>query len=130
MNEVEKMYGNANLISYYCGDGYIFDAMLEVECTNGDKEKCKTCDKAKTNYPPFTAEKQLELIKWLIQKNFYDERIIRSNYEKTCFYCLYIDDHYESEYFEKFEEALANVFNYLWQDLTEEERKQIKEILE
>ena len=78
----------------------------------------------------FTAEKQIELIKWLIQENFYDERIIRSNYEKTAFYCSYFDDDYsESEEFEKFEEALANVFNYLWQDLTEEEKEQIKEIL-
>ena len=30
----------------------------------------------------------------------------------------------------EFEEALASRVNVLWQDLTEEERKQIKEILE
>jgi len=34
-----------------------------------------------------------------------------------------------SKCFAKFEEALANVFNYYWQDLTDEEKEQIKEIL-
>ena len=108
MNEVEKMMQNANVEKQWNSTPY-----------GGIEEY----------YPPFTAEKQLELIKWLIQENFYDERIIRSNFEKTYFYCTYIDDYCESEYFGKFEEALANVFNYFWQDLTEAERTQIKEIL-
>lgn len=112
MNEVTKLYKNAGVS---CKPNYVYN---KVPILSGLK------------YPPFTAEKQLELIKWLVRKNFYDERIIRSNFEKTCFYCSYINDYYESEYFEKFEEALANVFNYFWQDLTEEERKQIKNILE
>ena len=86
--------------------------------------------KLEDEYPQFTAEKQIELIKWLIQKNFYDERIIRSNYEKTCFYCSYLYDYCESEQFEKFEEALANVFNYFWEEITESERNEIKEILQ
>ena len=109
-SQVEKMYRNAG-VGYLM---YVVDTFPPVEYPQID----------------FTAEKQLELIKWLIQKNFYDERIIRSNFEKTYFYCSYIYDYCESEYFEKFEEALANVFNYFWQDLTEEERTQIKEILE
>lgn len=107
MSEVKKMYENAG-----------------VEDKNINNQLYKDL-----NYPQFTAEKQLELIKWLIQKNFYDERIIRSNFEKTYFYCLYIDDYCESEYFEKFAEALANVFNYFWQDLIETERNEIQDIL-
>lgn len=126
MDEVTKLYENAGVkkgiipcpANYY---GY--------DCTGNNRDD-KDCSCATEGYPLFTAEKQLELIKWLIQKNFYDERIIRSNYEKTYFYCSYLYDYCESEYFEKFEEALANVINYFWQDLTEEERKQIKEILE
>ena len=113
MSEVEKLYKKAK---------------VKPVCDGLD---CFTCT-AKCNngkYPEFTAEKQIELIKWLIQKNFYDERIIRSNFEKTYFYCSYIDDYCESAYFDKFEEALANVFNYFWQDLTEQERTEIKEIL-
>ena len=108
MSEIKKLYENAGVEKKWKPLPY------------GDIEEF---------YPPFTAEKQLELIKWLIQKNFYDERIIRSNYEKTSFYCSYLDDYCESEEFEKFEEALANVFNYFWQDLTDTEKEQIKEIL-
>lgn len=145
MNEVEKMYENAGIKPEYRYDCNVIDTYEPEEvfpirsCSKGEiKDYCTSkqyylyCKVFKVNkvYPLFTAEKQIELIKWLIQKNFYDERIIRSNYEKTCFYCSYLYDYCKSENFEKFEEALANVFNYFWQDLTEEERKQIKEILE
>lgn len=124
MNEVEKMYSNAGVEAK--------NKCKSSQCivTNPHPDWCNKCEGLSKAYPPFTAEKQIELIKFLIQKNFYDERIIRSNFEKTYFYCSYMYDYCESEYFEKFEEALANVFNYFWQDLTEEERKQIKEILE
>lgn len=57
----------------------------------------------------FTAEKQLGLIKFLIKDyNYYLDVIDVNN----------------------FESSLAASLNDLWQDLTEEERKQIKEILE
>lgn len=107
MNEIGKLYENANIKKKKTHFQGFEDWFWE--------------------YPPLTAEKQLELIKWLIQKNFYDERIIRSNYEKTHFYCSYL--YCESEQFEKFEEALANIFNYFWQDLTKEEKEQVKGIL-
>lgn len=115
MNEIEKMYENANLISYYCGDGYIFEAMLETECTNGDKEKCKTCDKAKTNYPPFTAEKVLKVIIFLLNKRV---KLSFSVEESTKISV------------ENFKECIAKSVNCLWQDLTEEEKQQIKDILD
>lgn len=112
MNEIEKMYKKCDIKKY---------RLLDRD------------HKLKWVYPPFTADKQIKLIKWLIQKDFYDERIIRSNYGQTYFYCSYIDDYgdyCESEYFEKFEEALANVFNYFWQSLAPKEKQQVKEILE
>lgn len=112
MTEIEKMFENAGFIKKQCKD---------YSCTVC--EQYNSCEK----YPPFTAEKQIELIKWLIQKNFYDERIIRSNYEKTHFYCSYL--YYKSEEFEKFEEALANIINYFWQDLTDQEKEEIRGIL-
>lgn len=134
MNEVEKLYENAG-IEPTCQ----FKGLITGTCQNVvnfyynlpcKEEDCKNFSAfAKV----FTAEKQIELIKWLIQKNFYNERIIRSNFEQTYFYCTYIDDYgdyCESEYFEKFEEALANVFNYFWQSLTPAEKQQIREVLE
>lgn len=90
MNEVEKMYRNCNIKKY---------RLLDRD------------NKLKWVYPPFTAEKQLELIKWLIVHSFHicleDELIVSA-----------------------FEDSLANLINNLWQYLTEEERKQIKNILE
>lgn len=115
MTEIEKMFENAGIKCLH-PSGFC----KHIGAT------CKVCKRHK--YPPFTAEKQLELIKWLIQKNFYDERIIKSNFEKTYFYCTY-DDYCESEYFEKFEEALASVFNYFWQDLADQEKEEIRGIL-
>lgn len=127
MSEIKNLYENANLISHYCGDDYVAERMLEFECTDGDKEKCKTCDKVKTGHPPFTAEKQLNIIKWLLKN--YDigfsqlgERIDTSLDGVNCISGLGSGN--------TFEESLAQAINDLWQDLTEEERKQIKEILE
>lgn len=66
------------------------------------------------DYPPFTAEKQIELIKWMINKhNCYDFDLGLIN--STA---------------DTFEEGIANVINNLWHFLTEEERKQVKGILE
>lgn len=120
MNEVEKMYENAGIkkevipcpAKYY---GY--------DCTrnNWDDEDC-SCDIE--GYPPFTAEKQIELIKWLMK---YDEIHGDCNDDEYGFSTL----NYSGKYKKDFEESLASVINNeLWQDLTEEERKQIKEILE
>ena len=96
MTEIEKMYKNAGVEPIY------------------PYTKC---------YPEFTAEKQLELIKWLMK---YDE--IHGDYgdDEYGFSTL----NYSGKYKKDFEESLASVINNeLWQSLTEEERKQIKEIL-
>ena len=125
MNEIEKLYKNAGIKKINTH---------QSEIDNGDPRFTGISHSdSYIKYPPLTADKQIKLIKWLIQKDFYDERIIRSNFEQTYFYCSYIDDYgdyRESEYFEKFEEALANVFNYFWQSLAPKEKQQIREILE
>lgn len=123
MSEIEKMYENAGVkkeviscpAEYY---GY--------NCTRNNlgDEDCTCYGRC---YPPFTAEKQIELIKWLIQKDFSDEHIIQSSFEKTYYYCSFNQENQKA--FTKFEEALAYVLNYLWQSLLEEEKQQIKEIL-
>ena len=107
MNELEKLYENAGV------EKFTFRGVKNPQVL----------------YPPFTAEKQLELIKWLSTKEL-KIRINKQPYavyvgilgnDNTCFYgCegLYL------------EQTLAEFINHLWQDLTEEECNQIKEILE
>ena len=104
MSEVEKLYKNA-------GVGYL----MYVVDTNPPVE-----------YPQidFTAEKQLELIKWLIREKYLIGRYIESYYE--LFTNSMISYNSKNECFEK---SLAGLINNLWQDLTEEEQEQIRRIL-
>ena len=122
MNEIEKMYENAGIEKFEPKEKFSLDDCEEYCLDNN----CKECSWRK--YPPFTAEKQLELIKWLSTK----ELKIRTNKQP---YAVYIgvlgDDNtcfYGCEAL-SFKETLSELINKLWQDLTEEERKQIKEIL-
>ena len=91
MSEIEKLYENAGIKKDWTAIGF------------GDIEDC---------YPPFTAEKQLELIKWLIIEGYIEDMLTVQISE------------------ENFEACLADTFNELWQDLTEEEKQQVKGILE
>lgn len=119
MNEIEKLYENAGVEKIY--DCYI--------CPYNDcEDKCKV--DMETNYPYFTAEKQLELIKWFAknQQGFCLDYWIGkdgNNWE-----CGVISEWEVLSISENFEEALSGLINLRWQDLTEDERKQIKEILE
>ena len=63
-NELEKQFFDTFGIEpkYYCGSEYIFKAMLENECTDGNLEKCKTCEKVGRTYPQITDRILLELI--------------------------------------------------------------------
>lgn len=122
MSEIEKMYENAGVekevipcpAKYY---GY--------DCTrnNWDDEDC-SCDIE--GYPPFTAEKQLALIKWLINEIDYISLWHFKNPEAPYDFDL---GRYHSTGL-NFEEALAGLINDLWQDLTETEKAEIKRILE
>lgn len=102
MSEIEKMYARAMI------------KPLSITVCGVDEQII--------NYPPFTAEKQIELIKWLSSK-----------------YGIYIVDKYSIGFGtcigdfcikENFEEALAESINSLWQNLTSEEKQQVKGILE
>ena len=68
-------------------------------------------------YPPFTAEKQLKILCFIVNNKhsvtFHDQ--IFSGDKLTL---------------EKIQEDLAWATNRIWQDLTPEEKQQIKEILE
>ena len=103
MSEIEKMYENAEVKPdhYRCeGCEYDYEDICPDDCPN-----------SQAIYPPFTAEKQIELIKWLIVHS-----------PSTCL---------EDEIIVcAFEDSLANIINTLWQELTEEEKQQVKGILE
>lgn len=79
-------------------------------------------------YPPFTAEKQLELIKFV--SNFKVYEMVKYKNRKW-FMCASIgcDDYYESRS-ESFDQALANLIINLWQDLINDQKQEIKKILQ
>ena len=108
MSEVENMYSNANIKICKRKQGFTLK-----DCTDIDCKECGYYD-----MPPFTAEKQLELIKLIANRKSYPD------YE---YFGNLFDDYIQLR---EFNEALARLVNDLWQDLTEEECKQIKEILE
>lgn len=76
-------------------------------------------------YPPFTAEKQIELIKWLAETG--DVCRIDATVKNKWFVENEVG---YSKCFAKFEEALANVINIIWEYMPEEEKQQVKGILE
>lgn len=119
MNEIEQMYRNA---------GVERKKPACVECFL-DRHSCnRTYDECPELYPPFTAEKQLEVIKaisirqavLLKQNRFF----IGFESEKTK--DLVCAEHLDLS----FEIALAALINHLWQDITEDEKQKIREILE
>ena len=136
MNEVEKMYENAGVKKITikgCYEYYAENAGIDIYITNNCKNKdCNICkaNKSIQEYPPFTAEKQLELIKLLGDVRDYIVEIdkFKGVYYVGCRSAGSNDKLWGSS--NVFEDALAELINETWFCLTEEERKQIKEILE
>lgn len=118
MSEITKLYENAEVkkqIPKVCSSNELYCR----ECEAHIEDAMPYCKNAK--YPPFTAEKQIELIKWLAKIGI---KIDKVNGEFTFSIFGIISD------FSSFEESLANLINNIWKDLTEEEKKQVKRILE
>lgn len=82
--------------------------------------------KLEDEYPPFTAEKQLFLFQWVCKK-FEEIYISYTDFEevKSWEIVYKISVHRNS-----FEECLCAFINLFWQSLTEEEKQQIRGILE
>lgn len=99
--EIEKMYENADILKRkLCTSEMSICTML-----------CETCSDYTYSYPPFTAEKQLEIVKMILFSTWW------MNLKRL-------------QFSEKFDEGLAQMISELWQDLTEEEKQQVKGILE
>ena len=122
MSEIEKMYENVGLESHFC-------------------EYPRFCDDNNCNECPyyaseFTAEKQLELIKWLASKQYakYTTSLLINIRDTVRFsggliagVCT-LNVRYDKQD-KDFENALAGLINEMWQDLTEEEQEQMRRIL-
>lgn len=99
--EIEKMYENAGVLKECLSPCYINKTWRKTH-------DCPNCDN-RENYPPFTAEKQLKLIKWFMHSRHFSP--VRFNARWV------VDD-------------IASHINFLWQNLTEKEKQQVKGILE
>ena len=113
MSEIEDLYAKAGI---YQKCRTINDCL--------DMSKCPNCHFNKVYAPPFTSKKQLELIKWLGVRdefNFYQNKVTKD----WIFY-----DHEKDATHYDFELGLASWVYYIWGDLTEEEKQQVKGILE
>lgn len=143
MSEITKLYENAGLSNMWVeryNDGYneheryynsykeMINNMMKANdwtLTEAQEVAKRECRK---EHPPFTAEKQIELIKFLL-KNYegvdISKKINRFNFlvDNATFVGCHHND-------KSFEESLAGVINKLWADMSEEEKQQIKEILE
>lgn len=118
MSEITKLYENAGVLKECLSPCYINKTWRKTH-------DCPNCDN-RENYPPFTAEKQLGLTKFLL------ERGLECNTCKTgkdVKYALYIGYERSSGDFKEFTEALAGIINDLWQDLSKGEKEDLRGIL-
>ena len=113
MNEIEKLYNNAKVKPIDFAEKGAIDFIGTIEISG-------------KRYPDFTAEKQLDLIKWLISE--WSELTLWHFKNNKKPFSFDINDYSADE--KTFEEALAKLFNNIWNDLTEEEQKVIKGTLD
>lgn len=123
MSEIIKLYENA---------GIELNEGLEWVCQNPNHcvyqnlsvtpENCSKCEyfEREMSYPPFTAEKQVELIKWISHHDGCFEVHLNSiMFGDSGFGCC-----------STFEESLARAVSNFLRSATEKEKQKIKEILE
>jgi hypothetical protein len=112
MSEIEKMYINAGFQKKrYC------EWDKEGTCFHDGSIPCNKCTvRREKTYPPFTTWQQLDMLCFIVNKKhsvvFHDNSF---NSDKLTL--------------EKVKEILAFEVNSLWQNLTEEEKQQVKGIL-
>lgn len=122
MDEVEKMYRTTKVVPayHYCNDcKYDMSAECPIRCPDDV-----------VVYPPFTADKQLELIKFITSLGVCE---IENWNDKGFHFAIKRERIYPTMFLSlsniNLQETLADVINNLWQDLTEEERGTIRGIL-
>lgn len=109
MSEVTKLYENAGIEPKKCS-----------ECDNN-----MDCGFGKDCYPPFTAEKQIAILQLLTQQC----DLTISHFTEWEF--IHYDGQEPLQITGKdFTKTFAKLINAYWQSLTEEEKQQVKGILE
>lgn len=108
MSEIEKMYENAGI-----------GKLLYCDICKAQEHALGLCAETKCEpfYPPFTAEKQLKILCLIVNNKHsvtFNNPLLKGD-ELTL---------------EKIQENLAWAINRIWQDLTPEEKQQVKGILE
>ena len=128
-NEITKLYSLAGVekefdyLECHRGTSSICCPLMDNESERDEEcEGCVNSSKMQEvySYPPFTAEKQIEIIKWLAKRPLTIDKV-DGEFEFSTGYKL--------SDFGNFEESLAELINNLWQDLTESEQNEIREIL-
>ena len=136
MSEIEKMYKNAGVEPVYedcciITDKYLnyttelsYEDLMDKECPH-NQECTDECEYAynKIVYPPFTAGKVIRLLEWEANRGIIDIKHSQKGYQIF----TYI---HTGNYGKSIIDAVANYFCVKWQDLTDAEKAQIKEILE
>ena len=116
----------------------LYELALGYKCNMPDIDCNHNCSKCEDYIPnKFTPEKQLELIKWLQLSDNLDN-LLMFYHDINNRWCLIVEMLPESSNIpterlhcshEEFEQALASLITNLWNDLTDEQRNEIKEIL-
>lgn len=136
MSEIEKLMQNAGV-----------EKAVDFNNCCPEMMKCYNCEYYKVIdeytsrclnevYPEFTTEKQLEIIKWLMCRQQTTQ--IELRYYENDFCISRVTDCPDNENVEYvtfgrhsiFDEAIADLINSLWQDLSDTEREEIRRILE
>lgn len=120
-NEIEKLYELAGILKECLSPCYINKTWRKTH-------DCPNCDNRK-NYPPFTAEKQLSLTTF-IGLHYGFQMLKNEAFDYIIATKIFVK--YELEYKGYgygYDEAIANLVNNLWQDLTETEQEEIRKIL-
>ena len=126
MSEVEKLYSLAGVEKKeygYCD----WDSNCPYphhKCNN----ECPFWKIDKTDYPPFTAEKQIALFTMFCRRYLEVSQHVEENGD-LCFGIKATVGDYAVGFNKDFAECLADFVNCLWQDLTEAEQNEIREIL-
>ena len=125
MTEITKLYELAGVEKKECGYCNIdtFCPYPHYKCNN----ECPFWKVDKVDYPPFTAEKQIELIKWLIKNTDFQTSTVSQGNQTEYMFCTGYD--FCGNGFKSFENAIADIICEIWQDLTTDEQEQIREIL-
>lgn len=111
MSEITKLYENVG----------IEIPTIRLKIFKDDNGKIHT-------RPPFTAEKQIELIKWIAHRAP-NGLLVNKHITDSGASMVFDNLGYESTLassFISFEECLAKLVNNIWQDLTEEEKQQVR----